>query len=91
MVVEPTGNKVFNYMMQLTETEEAIARVSNVCKYLESFNSKVILYTYDAILLDVPNDELDIMENVAQILSTGGYPVRQYRGHNYNGMSLYKI
>jgi len=91
MVVEPTGNKVFNYMMQLTETEEAIARVSNVCKYLESFNSKVILYTYDAILLDVPNDELDIMENVAQILSTGRYPVRQYRGHNYNGMSLYKI
>jgi hypothetical protein len=37
------------------------------------------------------NDELDIMENVAQILSMGGYPVRQYRGHNYNGMSLYKI
>jgi hypothetical protein len=91
MVSEPTSNKVFNYMMQLTETEEAITRVHNVCKYLESFASKVILYTYDAILLDVPNNELDIMENVAQTLSTGGYPVRQYRGHNYNEMSLYKI
>jgi DNA polymerase I-like protein with 3'-5' exonuclease and polymerase domains len=91
MVVDPTSNKVFNYMMQLTETEEAIARVSNVCKYLESFASKVILYTYDAILLDVPNDELDIMENVADILSKGGYPVRQYRGANYDNLFLHKI
>ena len=91
MVVDPTSNKVFNYMMQLTETEEAVARVSNVCKYLESFASKVILYTYDAILLDVPNNELDIMENVADILSKGGYPVRQYRGVNYDNLFLHKI
>ncbi len=90
-VVEPTGNKVFNYMMQLTETEEAIARVNGVCEYLDMFSSKVILYTYDAILLDVPNDELNIMENVAEKLSKGGYPVRQYRGHNYNELSLHKI
>jgi DNA polymerase I-like protein with 3'-5' exonuclease and polymerase domains len=91
MVVDATSNKVFNYMMQLTETEEAVARVSNVCKYLESFASKVILYTYDAILLDVPNNELDIMENVADILSKGGYPVRQYRGTNYDNLLLHKI
>ncbi len=90
-VVDPTGNKVFNYMMQLTETEEAVARVNRVCEYLDMFQSKVILYTYDAILLDVHNDELDIMENVAQKLSNGGYPVRQYRGHNYNELSLHKI
>ena len=91
IVTEPTGNKVFNYMMQLTETEEAIARVNRVCEYLDMFQSKVILYTYDAILLDVHNDELDIMKNVAQTLSKGGYPVRQYRGHNYNELNLYKI
>jgi DNA polymerase I-like protein with 3'-5' exonuclease and polymerase domains len=90
-VFDPTSNKVFNYMMQLTETEEAIARVNGVCQYLDMFKSKVILYTYDAILLDVHNDELDIMGNVAEKLSKGGYPVRQYRGHNYNQISLYKI
>jgi hypothetical protein len=91
VAVDPTGNKVFNYMMQLTETEEAVARVHGVCEYLDMFSSKVILYTYDAILLDVHNDELDIMENVAEKLSKGGYPVRQYRGHNYNELSLHKI
>ena len=87
ILVDPSKNKVFNYMMQLTETEEAIQRVERVCKLL----NRVILYTYDAILLDVPNDELYLMEKVVEVLSEGGFPVRQYRGHNYNELNLYKI
>jgi hypothetical protein len=90
-LVDASKNKVFNYMMQLTETEEAINRVHDVCNFLGMRESRVILYTYDAILLDVHNDELDSMENVANILSAGGFPVRQYRGHNYNELNLYKI
>jgi len=86
-LVEPSKNKVFNYMMQLTETEEAIQRVEKVCQFL----NRVVLYTYDAILLDVPNDELYLMDKVAEILSAGGYTVRQYRGHNYNELNVYKI
>ena len=88
---DPSKNKVFNYMMQLTETEVAISRVEDVCRFLGMMESKVILYTYDAILLDVHNGELDSMENVSTILSAGGYPVRQYRGHNYNNLILHKI
>jgi DNA polymerase I-like protein with 3'-5' exonuclease and polymerase domains len=91
MVTDPTSNKVFNYMMQLTETEEAISRVEDVCRFLNMMESKVILYTYDAILLDIHNDELDSVDHIGNLLSAGGYPVRQYRGHNYNEMSLYKI
>ncbi len=89
-VVDPNQSKVFNYLMQLTETEEAISRVHDVCEFLKLGRTKVILYTYDAILLDVPTDELNRMENVGTILSAGGYPVRQYRGHNYNDLVLYK-
>ncbi len=91
VLADPTKNKVFNYMMQLTETEEAISRVEDVCGFLGMHQSKVILYTYDAILLDVHNDELDSMENVSKLLSAGGFPVRQYRGHNYDQLNLYKI
>jgi len=87
ILADPSKNKVFNYMMQLTETEEAIQRVEKVYKLL----NRVILYTYDAILLDVLNDELYLMDKVAEILSEGGFPVRQYRGHNYNELNLYKI
>ena len=86
-LTDPSKNKVFNYMMQLTETEEAIQGVNKVSQFL----NRVILYTYDAILLDVPNDELHLMDKVAEILSEGGFPVRQYRGHNYNELNLYKI
>ena len=87
ILTNPSKNKVFNYMMQLTETEEAIQRVEKVCQFL----NRVVLYTYDAILLDIPNDELYLMEKVAEILSASGYPVRQYRGHNYNELNVYKI
>ena len=83
-LTDPSKNKVFNYMMQLTETEEAIQRVEKVCQFL----NRVVLYTYDAILLDVPNDELYMMDKIAEILSEGGYPVRQYRGHNYNELNV---
>lgn len=84
-------SKGFNYLMQLTETEEAIQRIYDVCEFLRTMESKVILYTYDAILLDVLNTELDSMENVASILGVGGFPVRQYRGANYNNLLLHKI
>lgn len=90
-IPDSSKNKVFNYMMQLTETEVAISRVDDVCRFLGTMESKVILYTYDAILLDVHNGELDSMDNVSTILSAGGYPVRQYRGHNYNNLILHKI
>ena len=91
ILADPSKNKVFNYMMQLTETEEAISRVEDVCNFLGMMESKVILYTYDAILLDVHNDELNSMENVANLLSAGGFPVRQYRGANYDNLLLQKI
>lgn len=87
----PSKNKVFNYMMQLTETEEAISRIEDVCNFLETMKSKVILYTYDAILLDVHNDELNSMETIGNLLNAGGYPTRQYRGSTYNNLILHKI
>lgn len=90
-MIDPSKNKVFNYMMQLTETEEAINRVNNVYNFLQLFDSKVILYTYDAIVLDVHNNELNYMEKISELLSEGGYPVRQFRGHNYDELNLYKI
>ena len=95
-VPEPNPTKVFNYYMQLMETEEAMVRVGEVCRFLRYFKSKVVLYTYDAILLDVSNDELHLMEMVSSMLSRGihetdNYPVREYRGTNYNNLILHKI
>jgi DNA polymerase I-like protein with 3'-5' exonuclease and polymerase domains len=93
-VVVPQPNnpaKVFNYLMQLTETEVSISAIYKVNQYLKNASAKVVLYTYDAILLDVPNEELDKMDMVGLLLSDMKYPVRQYRGHNYDEMILHKI
>ena len=90
-VTDPNPPKVFNYLMQLMETEEAMKRVAAVSDFLGEHRSRVILYTYDAVLLDVPKNELDMMTDVAKLLEVGGYPVRQYRGSNYNNLVLHKI
>lgn len=93
-VVVPKPNnpaKVFNYLMQLTETEVSIRAIHQVNQYLVHSPAKVVLYTYDAILLDVPNDELYKMDLIAYVLADKKYPVRQYRGHNYDELKLYEI
>jgi hypothetical protein len=92
-IVVPQPNnpaKVFNYLMQLTETEVSIGAIHNVNQYLAQSPAKVVLYTYDAILLDVPNEELFKMDMVGMLLRDMKYPVRQYRGHNYDDLVLYK-
>lgn len=93
-VVVPQPNnpaKVFNYLMQLTETEVSVNAIYTVNRYLAQTPAKVVLYTYDAILLDVPNEELYRMDLIAYVMADKKYPVRQYRGHNYNELTLYKI
>jgi hypothetical protein len=90
VVPTPSQNKVFNYMMQLTETEEAITRIKNVVDFLLELQSKVVLYTYDAVLLDCHISELDILPVIETLLSHGGFNVRQYRGHNYNELTTVK-
>jgi hypothetical protein len=93
-VVVPTPNnpaKVFNYLMQLTETEVSIMSIWKVNQQLSKSHAKVVLYTYDAILLDVPNDELYMMDLIGHVMADKKYPVRQYRGTNYNNLVLHKI
>jgi hypothetical protein len=83
--------KVFNYLMQLTETEVSINAIYKVNQYLAQSPARIVLYTYDAILLDVPNEELYKMDLIAYVLADKKYPVREYRGENYNNLILHKI
>lgn len=93
-VIVPQPNnptKVFNYLMQLTETEVSIEAIYKVNQYLAHSPTKIVLYTYDAILLDVPNEELYKMELITHVLTDKKYPVREYRGVTYNNLILHKI
>jgi len=84
---DATENKVFNYFVQSLEFERTINKIKNIIKYLSNKQSKIILYTYDAVLLDVAPDEIDIItDKVKHMLDHDGFPVKTYVGKNYEVM-----
>lgn len=84
VVDEPSFNKVFNYSVQWLETETALQNVAEVCKLLQGKLTKPVLYTYDALLLDLHRSETALLPRIKHLLEVGGYPTRMYTGKNYN-------
>jgi hypothetical protein len=82
-----TEQKVFNYLLQALETEINYKKIEEVLKYLDGRVSKIILYTYDAFLIDVHSGERDtILKDLKYILERGGFPIRAYEGSNYDNL-----
>ena len=81
-------NKLFNYMIQLMETENNIKILSKLYPKLQQYNSELILYNYDAFLFDFnPEDGLDFLNVIKETIeSDGKYPVKISKGVNYHDM-----
>ena len=81
-------NKVFNYMIQLMETEYNIKMMGDLFKFLEDYDSKVVLYQYDSILIDFNlQDGKEFLVKVKNIVEQDGkFPVKVAYGKNYNEM-----
>lgn len=85
-----TENKVFNYFVQALEFEHTVPRLERLVDALRDKQSKIVLYTYDAVLMDCPPDEVENTIEVARdILGADGYPVRTYRGNNYDQLIVF--
>ena len=72
-------NKLFNYMIQLMETENNIKILNELLPKIKNYNSKIILYNYDSFLFDfdVKNDKIDYLKEVKVILEQDGkYPTK---------------
>ena len=82
------ANKLFNYTIQLMETENNMKVLSELIPQLEEDKSKLILYSYDSFLLDFNmEDGLDYLKKVKGILEQDGkYPVKVSWGLNYHEM-----
>ncbi len=83
-------NKLFNYMIQLMETEKNIQVLDTLLYDTSKYKSKMILYNYDAFLFDFDykQDGLDYLKEVKTILEDGGkYPTRVFMGDNYHDMN----
>ena len=84
---EMNKNKLFNYILQALETERNILIINKLSKQLEGYKSVPVLYTYDSILFDVSEDEIDTYpQKVKEIMEWGGYPVKVEVGDDYKNM-----
>ena len=82
-------NKLFNYMIQLMETEKNIDVLNTLLYDTSKYKSKIILYNYDAFLFDFDfkQDGLKYLKEVKNILEDNGkYPTRVFMGDNYHEM-----
>ena len=82
-------NKLFNYMIQLMETENNIRVLSDLLPKIKEYNSKIVLYNYDSFLFDFDAkvDKLDYLKKVKVILEQDGkYPTKVKMGKNYHEM-----
>ena len=82
-------SKLFNYMVQLLETENNIKILNNLLPEIESYNSKLILFNYDSFLFDFDykNDGLGYLKKIKKFLECDGkFPTTTTMGDNYHEM-----
>ena len=81
--------KVFNYLLQSLETEINYMKIGEVLEYLEGRMSKMILYTYDAFIIDThPIERENLLNDIKEIMEKGDFPVRIEEGENYNNLEV---
>jgi len=87
-LIDMNANKLFNYTIQLMETENNMAVLSKLIPEIQSDRSKLILYSYDSFLFDFNmEDGLDYLKKVKSILEQDSkFPVKVSSGVNYHEM-----
>jgi len=80
---EMTRNKLFNYIVQSTETSTNVELLELVLDYLKDKKTKLVLYTYDAFLFDYSKEDKDLLTELTKLLQ---YPVTIKRGKSYHGL-----
>jgi hypothetical protein len=70
--------KLMNYMMQSLETSRNVLILKEVLKYLDGKKTKIVLYVYDAVIIDFSEDDgEEILKGIREIMeSSGKYPVK---------------
>jgi hypothetical protein len=77
--------KLFNYTLQNLETSTNVCIVWDIIKLLKGKKTKIVLYTYDSILLDY-HDEDDILDQIKEVFKKYNLRVKATKGLNYDKM-----
>lgn len=82
-------NKLFNYLLQASETEHNLYIINEVNRLLNEYNTDIVLYTYDSLLFDFDiTDGKELMLKIKDMMSKKNkFPVKIKAGINYHSMS----
>ncbi len=85
-------NKLFNYILQASETEFSVQSLMDINRYLTDKLTKPVLYTYDSILFDVNKFEgTTVLMEITRLMQNQGFPTKCYFGQNYHDMQTVTI
>ena len=82
-------NKLFNYKIQLLETENNMKILETLLPEISDYRSRLVLYNYDSFLFDFDykEDGMEFLNKVKTILeSNGKFPTKVSMGDNYHKM-----
>jgi hypothetical protein len=91
-VEQPNASKLFNYYMQSLEIVQTLPKLNSILNLLQNTNNKLILYTYDSILVDMENFDHALIHDMIEILEENKkFPVRVYSGNTYNNIKEIRL
>ena len=76
--------KLFNYILQLLETLNNGRIIKDIIKILKDKDTKIVLYTYDAILIDLNTDENEILEDIENVFKKYKLEIKHSYGASYD-------
>ena len=76
--------KLFNYLLQNFETAKNVYILWDIIKILKNKDTKLVLYTYDAFLLDFKNTEKDTLERILGVFKKHKLNTKITHGINYD-------
>jgi len=86
-ISEPNKNKILSYLIQSYETYYNVLALERILKLLEGKKTKIVLYTYDSILLDVAKEDVKtLLPKIKQELEADSFPTRMSVGENYGAL-----
>ena len=81
---ELSPTKIFNYYVQSLETKSNVGLLESLLDYLETKQSKIVLYTYDSVLIDFSKEDgIETVTEIKQILESTGFTTKMKKGTNY--------
>jgi hypothetical protein len=77
--------KLFNYLLQATETELNMERVAKILQFIKTTDIELSLYTYDSFLFSYPaNSDVSQAKRLKEIAEGGGFPINASWGTDYS-------